>query len=101
MLIDFLCAKVIAAYNCQLLDEVKMAYGQKRREVPVWSMICFYENSRPYTAAVFTEKLDKTHWQTFEYPPCSPDQSLSDDHIIQTLQEELGGYHFDNNKTGI
>ena len=98
LLVDFLHQRraVNVAYYCQLLDEVKLAYRRKRRDMLVRSAILLRDNARSHTAALKREKLDEIHWKTLEHPPYSPDPSPRDYHMFGLLKEELGGHHFDD-----
>ena len=75
LLIDFLLERstVNAVYYCQLLDEVKLAYRRKRRDMLIRSAILLRGNARPHTTALILEQSDKIHRKTPEHPPYSLD----------------------------
>jgi histone-lysine N-methyltransferase SETMAR len=96
LLVDFLHEHrtVNAAYHCQLLDNVKAAYKNKRHGQPIRNVILLHNNARPHTAILTRNKLKEFHWETLEYPPYSPDLSPSDYHLFGPLKEALGGHRF-------
>lgn len=98
--LDFLHERrtINAAYYCQILTEVRLAYRSKRRDLPIRKVILLHDNARPHTAAQTVQKLDQLGWETLEHPPYSPDLSPCDFHLFGPLKEALGGqkFHSDN-----
>ena len=62
----------------------------------IQSAILLRANARLHTAALTREKLDKIHRKTLEHPPYSPDQSPRVYNMFESLKEELGGRHVDD-----
>lgn len=58
--------------------------------------IVLYDNTRPHTALQTHKKPEYLFWTVMEWPPYTPDLSLCDYHILDSLKEELGGHKFDN-----
>lgn len=100
LLIDFLHERrtVNAAYYCQLLEQAKAAFRNKRRKQPIRDVILLHDNARPHTAALTQEKLRQIHWETLEHPPYSPDLSPCDFHLFGPLKEALGGNRFESDE---
>lgn len=98
LLVDFLHERrtVNSEYYCQLLNQAKLAYRQKRRRFPIRDVILLHDNARPHTANLTRETLEEIHWTTLEHPPYSPDLSPCDYHMFGPLKESLGGERFDN-----
>lgn len=98
--LDFLHERrtINAAYYCQILTEVRLAYRRKRRDLPIRKVILLHDNARPHTAALTVQKLEQLGWETLEHPPYSPDLSPCDFHVFGPLKEALGGqkFHSDN-----
>lgn len=98
--LDFLHERrtINAAYYCQILTEVRLAYRRKRRDLPMRKVILLHDNARPHTAALTVQKLEQLGWETLEHPPYSPDLSPCDFHVFGPLKEALGGqkFHSDN-----
>ena len=95
LLVDFLheWSTVNAAYYCQLLDEVKLTYRRKRRDMPIQTAILLYGNARPRTAALTQKKLDKIHWKVQEHPtyiPCW--RQMIDFEINANFESPFGGW---------
>lgn len=94
--LDFLHERrtINAAYYCDILNEVRLAYRRKRRDLPMREVILLQDNARPHTAALTREKLEQLGWETLEHPPYSPDLSPCDFHLFGPLKEALGGQRF-------
>lgn len=95
---DFLHERrtINAAYYCDILSEVRLAYRRKRRDLSIRQVVLLHDNARPHTAALTREKLEQLGWETLEHPPYSPDLSPCDFHVFGPLKEALGGQRFDS-----
>lgn len=96
--LDFLHERrtINAAYYCDILTEVRLAYRRKRRDLPMRKVVILHDNARPHTAALTREKLEKLGWETLDHPPYSPDLSPCDFHVFGPLKEALGGQKFNS-----
>lgn len=98
LLIDFLHERrtINAAYYCDLLTQVRLAYRSKRRGQPIREVILLHDNARPHTAEVTRRKLEEMKWKPLDHPPYSPDLSPCDFHLFGPLKEALGGKRFED-----
>jgi len=78
------------------LDETKLAYRRKRRELPIRDVILLHDNARPHTAVQTRQKIKSLFWTTLEHPLYSPDLSPCDYYLFGPLKEALGRKRFDN-----
>jgi hypothetical protein len=62
------------------------------------SVIPFYDNACPYTAACSWALPEHFNWELFECPSYHPDFALSNYHLFTSLKNWLGSQHFNNNE---
>ena len=73
LLIDVLREWRTVNASYQRLDEVKLNYRRKRRDMSTRSAILLHDNARPRKLALTRDILDKIHGKTLRHPPYIPD----------------------------
>jgi len=59
-------------------------------------VILLYDNARPHTARLTSEKLAKFKWEVLPHPPYNPDISPTDFHLFRSLEHWIRGKKFEN-----
>ena len=57
-------------------------------------IILLHDNTRPHTANLVRDKLQKFDWETPQHPPYSPDLPPCDFHIFGDKKKDIRGHRF-------
>jgi len=85
-------------YSDMLLNKVKPAMREKRRESQRRSVILHQDTARPHTAQLTRKTINKMGWEVLSHPPYSPDLAPCDFHLFGPLKKALRGKKFQDNE---
>jgi len=85
---------VNAEYYSSLLVQLKDILKDKRRGEVTKAVLFLHDNAAAHRALATQKKLAYLGFQCLDHPPNSPDQALSDYHLLRGLKKQLKGLHF-------
>ena len=83
-----------STYMCNhILPELTAKAKESAAKKTKHSLILHFDNAKPHTSKMTTQKISELHWKKLDQPPYSPDISPNDFFLYGYIKSKLPGYH--------
>ena len=100
IMLDFLAKKstITGAYYANLLDQLRTAIREKRRDKLSKEILLQQDNARVHTCKIAMDAVKRNGYELIPHPAYSPDLAPSNYFLFPNLKKDFRGRHFRSNE---
>ena len=89
---------ITGVYYANLLDKLRTAIREKRRDKLSKGVLLQQDNARVHTCKVAMDAVERNGYELTPHPTYSPDLAPSDFFLFPNLKKDIRGLHFRSNE---